>query len=605
MLKLDHGGGRSARRAPGRAALGAVAGMLLALSAVPAAANLRRAETAGQGGSEKLDCSTCHDQGQKLKNSAHASISCDTCHPQHEQYPHPANIPKPQCGSCHSRVAQNFSLSVHALAAKQGNAMAPNCSACHGDVHEVALTTSAAFRQSVPNLCGVCHSDIADQYKASVHGAAVAEGVVAAPVCTTCHGEHQILPPQNAASPVYPRNIPATCGQCHGNVLLNRRFGLPPDRVVSFQDSFHGMALKAGNETVANCSSCHGVHNILPSSDPRSTINPKNLPTTCGKCHPGAGTRFALGPIHELPQTEPRVVNWARIFYLSLIPLVIGLMLVHNLGDWLHKFRQRRFMGAAGSVTHVAGPGEPGEVRMFGFERAQHMLLILSFSILVWTGFALKYPDGWWARPLLAWESRWPVRGIVHRIAAVIFMAVAGMHLISLIVNRRYRRHWRKLWPAVHDVREGFANFAYNVGLRSTQPQLSSHSYIEKAEYWAVVWGSVVMAITGLMLWANKITLKWLPKSILDLATTVHFYEAVLAALAILVWHFYSVIFDPDVYPMETAWLTGRSVKPARGMRDEDEEPKKIEASQVKEATEEGDKKSKSKPSDGAPDGKL
>ncbi len=66
---------------------------------------------------------------------------------------------------------------------------------------------------------------------------------------------------------------------------------------------------------------------------------------------------------------------------------------------------------------------------------------------------------------------------------------------------------------------------------------------------------------TGVMLWANTFFLKWLPKSFLDFATTVHFYEAVLASLAIVAWHLYSVIFDPDVYPMETAWLTGRSVK--------------------------------------------
>ena len=92
-------------------------------------------------------------------------------------------------------------------------------------------------------------------------------------------------------------------------------------------------------------------------------------------------------------------------------------------------------------------------------------------------------------------------------------------------------------------------------------PGRSAHSYIEKAEYWAVVWGAVVMVASGIMLWANNLMLKLLPKSWLDVATTVHFYEAVLATLAIVVWHFYSVIFDPDVYPMETAWYTGVSVK--------------------------------------------
>ena len=89
------------------------------------------------------------------------------------------------------------------------------------------------------------------------------------------------------------------------------------------------------------------------------------------------------------------------------------------------------------------------------------------------------------------------------------------------------------------------------------RPARSPHSYIEKAEYWAVVWGAVVMTSTGLLLWANNLAMRLLPKVWLDVATSVHFYEAVLATLAIVVWHFYSVIFDPDVYPLNTAFLTG------------------------------------------------
>ena len=103
--------------------------------------------------------------------------------------------------------------------------------------------------------------------------------------------------------------------------------------------------------------------------------------------------------------------------------------------------------------------------------------------------------------------------------------------------------------------------FAYNLGLGKTPPHRSSHSYIEKAEYWAVIWGAVVMAASGLMLWANNLAMKLLPKAWLDISTSVHFYEALLATLAIVVWHFYSIIFDPDVYPLNTAFLTGKTVK--------------------------------------------
>ncbi|MCX6619743.1 MAG: cytochrome b/b6 domain-containing protein, partial [Acidobacteria bacterium] len=190
-----------------------------------------------------------------------------------------------------------------------------------------------------------------------------------------------------------------------------------------------------------------------------------------------------------------------------------------------------------------------------------HAFLVVSFAVLVWTGFALKYPDGWWAKPLVMWESQWPVRGTVHRIAAVVMIAVSILHLITLIVSRRLRDHWMDLFPRGNDAIEALRMLFYNLGLLEKKPFVSPHSYVEKAEYWAVVWGTFVMGLTGLMLWFNRYTLVWLPKEWLDVATAVHFYEAVLASLAILIWHFYTVILDPDVYPLDPAWLTGFSVR--------------------------------------------
>jgi cytochrome b subunit of formate dehydrogenase len=516
-------------------------------------------------------CASCHaDQVKKIQGTAHADVGCATCHLRHETYPHPTGVPKPQCIHCHADIVGEHAASVHGQALKNGNQAAPTCDVCHGDVHEMKDTESASFHQGVPDLCGMCHSEIADQFKASVHGQAVARGVTEAPVCTSCHGEHEILRPKDIRSSVNPAHIRETCGQCHGNVQLSKRFGLPVDRIVSFDASFHGLAARTGSESVANCASCHGVHNIFPSSDPRSTINPKSLATTCGRCHPGAGTRFVIGTVHELPgRAEPPAVRWARIGYSILIPLTIGLMLLHNGGDWLRKLRDRRFRAVRSPVPPALAVLRP-EIRMYRFERIPHALLVVSFLTLVWTGFALKYPDHWWARILMVWEHRFPVRGVVHRIAAVVLMAVAATHAVSLIASGRLRRHWKQLWPRRSDVPEAVLNFSYNLGLTRQRPYLSSHSYIEKAEYWAVAWGTAIMGITGVMLWANNLTLHFLPKAALDFVTTIHFYEAVLASLAIVVWHFYSVIFDPDVYPLDPAFLTGVSVKEREA---EDEEP--------------------------------
>lgn len=522
-----------------------------------------------QGGANEL-CASCHDEiVKKVTPTAHGGVGCQGCHAKHEEYPHPAKVPKPACASCHTDESVAFTRSVHAEVAKAGNAAAPDCAVCHGGAHEIPRSDSADFRKSIVETCGMCHDKVAAEFNNSVHGHLVAQGSTKAAVCSDCHGEHAIQRPRNPTSAVNVRNIPETCGQCHAQLTLSSKFRMPLDRVQSFEESFHGLALKSGVLSVANCASCHGVHNILPSSNSKSSVHAKNLAATCGKCHPGTSGRYAIGPIHIVEgKTEPAPVRYARLFYLGVIPATLGLMLLHNFGDWIRKLFKLRFNGRR---PYVEEGFISDEIRMHRPERWQHFLLLISFSTLTWTGFALVYPDHWWARPLLFWENQWPVRGTVHRISAVVMIAVSIAHVISLITSGRLRKHWYTLFPKVRDIREAGQMMAYNLGLRKVRPVLSSHSYIEKAEYWAVVWGTLVMVLTGLLLWFSTWTMGWAPKWVLDLATAMHFYEAVLAALAILIWHIYYVVFDPDVYPMDPAWLTGKSTR-IRRRRHGDEE---------------------------------
>jgi cytochrome b subunit of formate dehydrogenase len=509
---------------------------------------------AGQNAANEV-CAGCHEQAKKLAGTAHGSLGCSQCHLQHEDYPHPANIAKPSCAGCHTQAGQDYAQSVHGQQAAKGNGAAPECSTCHQSAHEVLNPQSADFRKNVPDTCGMCHDKVSAEYKGSIHGQAIARGEIGAAVCTDCHGQHKILARTNQDSPVFGSHVRETCGQCHGNVALARRFGIPADRLTTFDASFHGLAAKSGSQTVANCASCHGIHNIMPSADAKSMTNGKNLPHTCGKCHPGAGTRFALGPVHQAEgKNEPAGLNYVRGFYLFAIPFTIGFMLLHQSGDLIRKLL-RHYRGAP--VRHM--PADKGELRMYPFERLSHALLATSFIILAFTGLALKYPDQWWARPFLLWESNLQLRRIVHRIAAVVMVVVSVMHFAALLVSRNLRHHWYEMLPKFRDATDAAKGMGYNLGLLKEKPVMPSHSYIEKAEYWAVIWGTVIMVITGGLLWFNNWSLQWLPKSILDIATAVHWYEAVLASLAILVWHFYSVIFDPEIYPMDFAWLTGHS----------------------------------------------
>ena len=240
-------------------------------------------------------------------------------------------------------------------------------------------------------------------------------------------------------------------------------------------------------------------------------------------------------------------------------------MLLHNARRLVPQAAPRPLFarGPGGGLASVRTSGGAHEIRMLPVRaRAARWSWSLSFFTLVWTGFALKYPDQWWARPLLVMEGARSMRSLVHRVAAVDLHG--GFAHAPDLADRQpasCANTGRRCCPTP-TIRARRSRISRTTSDWATaSPPGRAHSYVEKAEYWAVVWGAVVMIATGVLLWANNIAMKILPKSWLDVATSVHFYEAVLATLAIVVWHFYSIIFDPDVYPLNTAFLTGVSVK--------------------------------------------
>ncbi|MGA8188825.1 MAG: cytochrome b/b6 domain-containing protein [Candidatus Sulfotelmatobacter sp.] len=499
-------------------------------------------------------CQSCHGSIHAVKASGEADSTvarknmadtCATCHSDagflsRHQIPvaHPVN---------------SYKQSVHGRAVALGKDAAV-CSSCHGshDIYPATDERSKVNHWKVPETCGQCHMEIARQFNQSVHGEAVKAGVRDAPVCIDCHGEHLIMDPSNPASPLNAQNISAqTCGRCHGDARLALRYDLPADRLPSYAGSYHGLALREGEVTAANCASCHGVHSILRSSDPRSTVNAANLRKTCGQCHKGvAEAKFTIGPVHVQMSAGPNhpVVKWIRWTYLALIPLTLGFMILHNLLDFLAKLIRRQ-------PRHETGAQVSRMNRNF---RIAHWGVILSFPTLVITGFALKYPEAWWARPLLLLEGHFAFRGLVHRTAAVVLVASTLYHVIHLAVNRRDRLFLKAMLPELKDATDLVQVFSYNLGLTKTEPRFAKFNYAEKVEYWAFMWGTVVMTVSGCLLWFNDFTLRHFPKWVTDAATAVHYYEALLATFSILLWHFYMVIFDPLVYPMDTAWINGK-----------------------------------------------
>ena len=193
--------------------------------------------------------------------------------------------------------------------------------------------------------------------------------------------------------------------------------------------------------------------------------------------------------------------------------------------------------------------------RMTTNQRWQHLLLLVSFIVLVVTGFALKYPDSWLAVALGMSER---LRSLTHRIAGVVMIGAGVYHLVYITLTRSGRRLILDFAPGRKTPLDAWGTMRYYLGLSPHKPQFSRFNYAEKAEYWALVWGSVLMAVTGIMMWAKVTVGSLLARWCVDAATAIHFYEAVLATLAIVVWHFYQVFFDPDVYPMNWAWWDGK-----------------------------------------------
>ena len=215
--------------------------------------------------------------------------------------------------------------------------------------------------------------------------------------------------------------------------------------------------------------------------------------------------------------------------------------LFHDLADLIRKSSRKE---------RVISP-EEADYRLNRHFRIAHWLVIVSFPVLVITGFALKFPESPIVHPLLLWEGRFALRGQCDRLAAVVLLASLGYHLTHLILNKKARHIMGHMVPRLRDLRDLQNMLSYNLGHSKTRPLFGEFNYVQKLEYWAFMWGTGVMAATGLVLWFNTLALRYFPNWVLDAATAIHYYEAILATLAILIWHMYAVIFDPDVYPMD------------------------------------------------------
>ncbi|MGD8780234.1 MAG: hypothetical protein PVH88_14865 [Ignavibacteria bacterium] len=284
----------------------------------------------------------------ELADSAHFQNQCVKCHANvsHQKNPVCLNSGQVDCSMCHAEAVNDYNISQHGIMHAAGNTDVPYCTDCHrthnmkkSDDHE-----SFTFDQNIPALCGECHSETGvagdkqkvSNYSMSIHGKGLLEsGLLVTATCVDCHDNHKELPASNPLSTVHSDNIAKTCASCHFGIYEDFKksihspditdtdkdlpecndchFSHTIERVdtddfrndiylqcgkcheevtESYFETFHGKVSKLGVTQSAKCYDCHGAHNILPTSNPKSNLHRNNVVETCKTCHPNSNRKF-------------------------------------------------------------------------------------------------------------------------------------------------------------------------------------------------------------------------------------------------------------------------------------------------------------------------
>jgi cytochrome b subunit of formate dehydrogenase len=220
-------------------------------------------------------------------------------------------------------------------------------------------------------------------------------------------------------------------------------------------------------------------------------------------------------------------------------------------------------------------PDDEEFVRMTLSERLQHLVLITCFLVLILTGLPLLFDPLTWLKKIFFFETSFAWRGILHRAAGVVLITLSVFHLIYIVFTRRGRDVFWALMPKIKDVTDAFESFAHNLGLTAwlyrkgyghsflnkhpywlfeRPPEFGRYNFVEKFEYLALLWGNCIMIVTGIFLWATNLSLRLLPMWVHDIFKIVHSYEAILAFLAVIIWHLYNV----HLVLRSRAWISGK-----------------------------------------------
>jgi len=405
--------------------------------------------------------------------------------------------------------------------------------------------------------------------------------------CNVCHTGQQAIDTPYAYWHVYARSRPArshrdlvrSCGLCHSDRRIREAFHLP-DSTASYLASFHGKAMQLGSESTAGCLDCHvgtmqNVHMMPKHDDQAAPTNPSQLGNTCRTpaCHPTAGVRITSAAVHLDLSASRGIEYLIGLLFILLIVSTFGpsalLVMLELLQVVVGRHDPGHHQRCRLAEQMLASPaGRRALTRFTPHQRVQHWGLVICFTVLVLTGFPIKFADRPWAEWLVHFMGGLSVARHLHRYAGLVLLLGLVYHLVYVAVFAWRQKHepGRSWWavgrslPMVMnaaDLRQLFHLLKYLLFLERTRPAADRFSLEEKFEYFGVFWGTVLLGVTGVVMWGNAWFTQHVPGRLLTIAVIVHTFEALLALLHVGVIHMVGVIFSPSVLPMSLAMFTG------------------------------------------------